>query len=162
MKKLQIVLTILLLVMLVSPLSSYGKNKVSCLTPSKKVNETTFNERVKLKVKEIQKKNKRVTPIPNPLTLKVTGAVIGKQLHTSALGYKIKPGECAISQDMISLLGKKINIGAGVGKDKELAPVGVVKVACVMPRKWKKKLDVYVTSKSKAYALTGKRNIKVL
>lgn len=158
MKKLQIVLTILLLVTLLSFGDSYGKNKVSSVAPSSK----EFNKRAAQKIKEIQKKNKRITPIPNPLTLKVTGAVIGKQLHTSALGYKIKPGECAISQDMISLLGKKINIGAGVGKDKKLAPVGVVKVACVMPRKWKKKLDVYVTSKSKAYALTGKRNIKVL
>ena len=158
MKKLQIVLTILLLVTLLSFGDSYGKNKVSSVAPSSK----EFNKRAAQKIKEIQKKNKRITPIPNPLTLKVTGAVIGKQLHTSALGYKIKPGECAISQDMISLLGKKINIGAGVGKDKELAPVGVVKVACVMPRKWKKKLDVYVTSKSKAYALTGKRNIRVL
>lgn len=161
MKKLIVFLILMLLVVCLPPSTSFGKNKVvGCYSKE-------FQKKAELKKAEIKhrryKRGKGIVSVkPNqPLEVMVTGAVIGKQLHTSALGYKIKPGECAVSQDMIDMLGKNIKIGKPVGKyaKQKLASVGKLKVACVMPNKWKRRVDVYVKSRTQAYAITGKRTV---
>ena len=75
-----------------------------------------------------------------PLKMTVTAAVISKQLSKSAIGKKIKSGQVAVSQDKAYLLNKWIYIPQH----------GKLYVACIMPKKWRNRLDIYVTSLSKA------------
>ena len=142
MKKFSLIFSILFLFASIGFLEEkvcYGKDKKATKPNSKSVAE--LEKEVKQLKAELEVAKKHCPINARPFKLTVTAAVIGKQLHTTALGKKVQPGQCAVSQDLAYLVGKHLYIPGGIGK---------VKVACVMPSKWKKSIDFYVTSYSKA------------
>lgn len=160
MKKVSCILTILLIMVITS--NVYGKDRKA--PTAAKDNCAKLASRVfelEEEIKAMKLHNPKAAEMPK---LTVTGAVIGKKLHTSALGKKIKPGECAISQDLAGWLNKEIYIANAIDpkSGKKLAPIGKVYVACIMPWGAKKKVDVYVTSAKKAYSITGVRPVAIL
>ena len=141
MKKISFIFSVILLLVsinLVIGTSSYGKD-TKVTSNSKTVAE--LEKEVKRLKSELEVSLKHCPANAKPLKLTVTAAVIGPKLHTTALGKKVKPGWCAVSQDLAYLVGKSLYIPGGIGKTK---------VACVMPSKWKKSIDYYVISYSRA------------
>ena len=142
MKKISTILFILMLIISFNSTFvsfSYGKDKKATKPNSKSVAE--LEKEVKRLKAELEVAKKHCPANAKPLKMTVTAAVIGKQLHTTALGKKVKPGQCAVSQDKAYLVGKWLYIPGGIGK---------VKVACVMPAQWNNSIDFYVTSYAKA------------
>ena len=132
MKKIMI---IFIIVMVVYPINSYSKNNQNC---QQKI--TALEKEVSKLRAQLQVYQKHSNKAAEPLKMTVTAAVIGKQLSTSAIGKKIKPGHVAVSQDKAYLLNKWIYIPQH----------GKLYVACIMPKKWKNRLDIYVSSLNKA------------
>lgn len=132
MKKIMIIFIIALFLF---PMNSYSKNNQNY---QQKI--TALEKEVNKLRAQLQVYQKHNTKAAQPLKMTVTAAVIGKQLSKSAIGKKIQPGQVAVSQDKAYLLNKWVYIPQH----------GKLYVACIMPKKWKNRLDIYVTSLSKA------------
>ena len=119
------------------PVISYSKNNQ---IPNQEQKIIALEKEVKELRAKLNVYQKHNTKAAEPLKMTVTAAVISKQLSTSAIGKKIKSGQVAVSQDKAYLLNKWIYIPQH----------GKLYVACIMPKKWKNRLDIYVSSLSKA------------
>lgn len=120
-------------------LTAHAKEKKATKPNSKSVVE--LEKEVNRLKAELEVASKHCPVNAKPLKLTITAAVVGKQLHTTALGKKVQPGQCAVSQDLAYMVGKWLYIPGGIGKTK---------VACVMPNKWKGSIDYYTSSISQA------------